>query len=102
MKYLECCVKETLRMYPSIALIERSITRDIELEGYLVPGGTSVCMMIYANHYNEEWFPDPFTFKPERFQKDSDSSDAGMRHHPYAYIPFGAGPRNCIGIIINK
>ena len=93
LKYLESCIKETLRLYPSIPLLERNIGEDIELDGYKLLAGTFVGVQIYALHRHPEYFPDPNAFKPERFHSPSDD----VPRHPYAYIPFSAGPRNCIG-----
>lgn len=93
MKYLECCLKETMRLYPSVPAIRRRITEEVQIEGYTIPVNTTVQLQIYAAHRNEEVFPEPLSFKPERFLQDQ-----SIGRHPYAYIPFSAGPRNCIGI----
>lgn len=92
MKYLECCIKESLRLYPAVPNFKRIITEDFELGGYQIPAGTTISMHIYALHRNEEFFPDPLTYRPERFMPE----ESGGRH-PFAYVPFSAGARNCIG-----
>ncbi|EFX88228.1 hypothetical protein DAPPUDRAFT_311767 [Daphnia pulex] len=92
LKYLECCIKETLRMYPSIAGFERHVQEDIRIGNYLIPAGCSVGCLALTTHTNSKFFPDPLVFKPERFLLDQ-----AVGRHPYAYIPFSAGPRNCIG-----
>lgn len=60
------------------------------LEGALIPKGTEVVVFAYGVHHNDKVFPDPEKFDPERFAGVSNRS-------PYAYIPFSAGSRNCIG-----
>ena len=93
LKYLESCIKEAQRLFPSVPVLERTIDEDIELDGYTLLAGTSIAIQIYALHRHPEYFPDPLVFKPERFHSPSDE----VPRHPYAYIPFSAGPRNCIG-----
>jgi cytochrome P450 family 4 len=58
----------------------------------LIPAGTTLQCLTLAIHRNPEFFPDPLAYKPERFFPEE-----AIGRHPYAYIPFSAGPRNCIG-----
>ena len=90
LKYLEKCIKETLRLYPSIPTISRRIvgSNDVDVDGHLVPPGTNIIMLNYHLQRDNEYFKNPDQFIPERF----DSS-----HQNYSYVPFSAGPRNCIG-----
>uniref|UniRef100_A0A1E1WM70 Cytochrome P450 n=1 Tax=Pectinophora gossypiella TaxID=13191 RepID=A0A1E1WM70_PECGO len=92
LKYLECCIKESLRIYPSVPFIARYITEDAELGGYTVPAGTIVQIDIFDCHRNPEIWPEPEKFIPERFLPEN-----CVGRHSYAYIPFSAGARNCIG-----
>jgi cytochrome P450 len=69
----------------------------ISIGNYLIPAGCSVGCLASTTHHNSKFFPDPLVFKPERFLLDQAAG-----RHPYAYIPFSAGPRNCIGIFIFK
>lgn len=85
-------MKESIRLHPSVAAFRRVITEEIQLGDYTIPVGASISVQIYALHHNEEVFPDPLSFKPERFQLEQSTG-----RHPFAFIPFSAGPRNCIG-----
>ncbi|XP_071488189.1 cytochrome P450 4V2-like [Diadema antillarum] len=90
--YLTCVVKETLRVLPSVPVIGRTLDSDIILDGKLVPKETSIILGIYALHRDPGQFPDPDKFDPDRFLADNT-----FKRHPFAYVPFSAGPRNCIG-----
>ncbi|XP_064459224.1 cytochrome P450 4C1-like isoform X2 [Ornithodoros turicata] len=92
MKYLECVIKESHRLYPPVPIIGRDIEEDMEFDGYMLPKGCTVNLFIYCLHRNETWFPKPEEFRPERFLPENSAA-----RHPYAYVPFSAGSRNCIG-----
>ncbi|CAH0714228.1 unnamed protein product, partial [Brenthis ino] len=92
MKYLECCIKESIRLYPSAPLIMRHLTKDTVLSGYTIPAKSSCCICIYDIHRRADLFPEPERFIPERFLPENSKT-----RHPFSYIPFSAGHRNCIG-----
>nr|CAI5817576.1 unnamed protein product [Callosobruchus analis] len=91
MKYLECVLKETLRMYPSVPFISRKTVSDVVYkDGKVIPKDTTVILFIYGAHKNPKYFKDPEKFDPSRFETNEGNK-------PFAYTPFSAGPRNCIG-----
>lgn len=91
--YLEMVLSETLRMYPPAIRMERQCTRDYQLGDIFIPKGTLVAAGIYSIHFDPEIYPDPRKFQPERFTYENKS-----QRHPMSYLPFGAGPRICIGM----
>ncbi|CAL1268168.1 unnamed protein product [Larinioides sclopetarius] len=92
MKYLDCVLKESQRIYPSVPVIARQINEDTNISGYPIPKGTISLVHIHSLHRDERWFPNPEKFDPDRFLPENCTN-----RHPFAYIPFSAGPRNCIG-----
>jgi len=90
MRYLDAVVKEALRLAPPVPFIIREATENVFIGGYEVPKGTSVALNIFSIHRDPAQFPEPDGFEPERFL-------TGEQRHPYAFVPFSAGPRNCIG-----
>ncbi|KPJ08733.1 Cytochrome P450 4C1 [Papilio machaon] len=92
MHYLDRCIKESFRLYPPVPFISRWMNESVTLSNYTVPAGTSCNIHIYDLHRSELLYPNPSLFDPDRFLPEN----VAKRHH-YAYIPFSAGPRNCIG-----
>ncbi|XP_037716445.1 cytochrome P450 4e2 [Drosophila subpulchrella] len=89
MKYLDLYIKEAQRIYPSVPFIGRFTDKDYVIDGDLVPEGTTLNLGIVMLGYNEKVFKDPHKFRPERFELEKPG--------PFEYVPFSAGPRNCIG-----
>lgn len=87
----ERVVREALRLYPPAHTIPRITTRDVELGGYHLPEGTQTHLALHSVHRDGRFYSEPSTFRPDRWHEASPESKG------YAYVPFGAGPRTCIG-----
>ncbi|XP_060824009.1 uncharacterized protein LOC132911409 [Bombus pascuorum] len=94
MKYLDKVLKETLRKYPPLPILNRQVMENYTFKGtkISIPKGTNICISIYAIQNDPNVYPDPEKFDPERFNED-----AVAARHPMSYLSFGDGPRNCIG-----
>ncbi|XP_047222225.1 cytochrome P450 3A30-like isoform X1 [Girardinichthys multiradiatus] len=93
MEYLSSVVDECLRLYPPAAHLERMTKETVKVKGITIPKNMIVMIPVYALHRDPELWPDPEEFKPDRFSKENKQ---GI--NPYAYLPFGIGPRNCLGM----
>lgn len=92
MKYLECAIKESHRIYPPVPFISRTCEEPFELAGVMLQKGTIVQISNYSLNRNSDVFPKPEEFHPERFLPENSRG-----RNPFAYLPFSAGPRNCVG-----
>jgi cytochrome P450 len=92
LRYTEQVVTETMRLYPPAWGFGREALADCEIGGYTIPAGTTVIVSPWVSHRNPHYFQDPTAFRPERW--DNDFAATLPR---FAYIPFGGGPRICIG-----
>jgi cytochrome P450 len=90
--YTDMVVREAMRLYPSAPGVAREPIVDVTIGGYTVPKGSLVTVNSYALHRDPRFFPNPDRFEPERFAPGWED-----RVPRYAYLPFGGGPRVCIG-----
>ncbi|KAM4699935.1 ultra-long-chain fatty acid omega-hydroxylase-like isoform 2-T2 [Discoglossus pictus] len=87
------CIKESLRLHPPVTAVSRRCTEDIKLpDGKVIPKGNTCLISIYGTHHNPAVWPNPEVYDPYRF--DPENSQERSSH---AFVPFSAGPRNCIG-----
>lgn len=90
MPYLKQVLNESLRLYPPIHLGSRVAAQNLEFDGYEIPAGMRILYSIYLTQRHPAYWENPDQFDPERFNAD-------RRIEPYTFLPFGGGPRNCIG-----
>ncbi len=90
--YTEMIIKEAMRLYPPAWSITRQAIADVQIGGFTIPKGSVVIVNIYGMHHDARYFADPDRFDPERFRPENEKNIP-----KYAYIPFGGGPRVCIG-----
>ncbi|KAI4884180.1 hypothetical protein NFI96_027844 [Prochilodus magdalenae] len=93
MDYLDATLNESMRLYTANIRLERVCKKTVEIGSLTIPKGTIVTIPIFALHRDPEYWPDPETFDPERFTKENKGSI-----DPYVFMPFGAGPRGCLGM----
>lgn len=90
--YTEMVVKEAMRLYPPAWAFSRESIHDVMIDGVPVRKGETIMINIFGMHRDARFFPDPERFDPERFSPENEKSIP-----KYAYLPFGGGPRICIG-----
>jgi len=94
LEYLDCFIQESLRLHDSVpALWSRVATEDIPYKGMIIPKGAFVGLFFHIIQTNPEYWDEPEKFRPERWSAEERKRD----HHRYAYLPFSAGPHECIG-----
>uniref|UniRef100_A0A0M3INM3 Cytochrome P450 n=1 Tax=Ascaris lumbricoides TaxID=6252 RepID=A0A0M3INM3_ASCLU len=93
MSYIDHIIKETLRLFPPIPSINRQCNEEVFIDGVKFEKGCNINAAVFAIHYNEEYYPEAERFYPERF-----SLEKYKTNDPLTFIPFGFGPRNCIGM----
>ncbi len=92
LRYLTQTLEETMRLYPAAPiLISRRAMQPVALGAWQFPARTLFMLPIQLMHHDARWFPEPHAFRPERFADDAPAIPRG------AYMPFGTGPRVCLG-----
>ena len=92
MGYTTQVIDETIRMYPPAWLLDREAIEEDEVGGYKINKNQDIFCFTYGMHRNPEYWENPDSFDPDRFSEENKK-----KHVPHAYMPFGAGPRLCIG-----
>ena len=95
--YLDRVIRESLRLHPPAWVASRMALEDDEIGGYPIPAGTFVYVSQYAIHRNPDLWSDPDAFDPDRFLPERAVCPDGRPRPRFAWFPFGAGPRKCIG-----
>jgi len=90
--YLDCVINEVLRVYPPVLMTSRASSHDVSFRGKLYPKETMFVLPIWAMHHDPRYWNDPEKFDPDRWLPENKS-----KHVPGSYLPFGLGPRMCIG-----
>ncbi|HEY1758131.1 MAG TPA: cytochrome P450 [Bryobacteraceae bacterium] len=85
-------IQEALRLYPPFWMVDRMALADDRAGDLDIPRGSTVVVFIYGAHHSRQYWANPESFDPERFTKANEK-----RHRPFSYLPFGSGPRGCIG-----
>lgn len=86
-------INETLRMFSPAKRLDRVASNDYEYNGLKIDKGQIIMVPIYTLHHDPEIYPNPDVFDPERFNEENRKTRENV-----VFLPFGAGPRNCIGL----
>lgn len=92
LEYTLQVIEEAMRLYPPAWVTDRVAIEDDVVDGVHIPAGAMIALSIYGVHHSEKHWDAPESFRPVRFSKENKATQ-----HPYAYLPFGGGPRLCIG-----
>lgn len=90
--YTRMVIQEAIRVRPPVWFLPRVAANDDEIGGYAIPAGSQVMSMNYLVHHHPDFWPEPHVFNPERFSPEQET-----RQHRFAWVPFGAGQRMCVG-----
>lgn len=93
LRYMRTVVEEVMRLYPPVWVLSRTAQQPDSIGEYDIPAGSEILIFPYITHRHPKWWPEPEEFRPERFAAENSSS-----RPRYAYLPFGAGPRTCVGL----
>ena len=88
LKFTTAVCKEAMRLYPPVPLIARKIQEPLEIHGHAIPKGVDIMVVPWIIHHNAKLWKEPEKFDPDRFEN--------TQHNPFAFVPFSAGPRNCV------
>ncbi|XP_059053572.1 cytochrome P450 6B2-like [Achroia grisella] len=92
--YVEACINEAMRLYPVLGVLTREVVEEYTLPcGAVLDKGVRIHIPVYHIHRHPDYFPEPEEYRPERFY-----GDEKQNIKPYTYLPFGEGPRLCIGM----
>jgi cytochrome P450 len=92
--YTQRVIREAMRLYPPAWILDREPQTDVVIGGHTFKKGSKIFFSPYLTHRDARWWPDPERFDPDRFTPEQEAS-----RHKHAYVPFGGGPRVCIGQI---
>jgi cytochrome P450 len=90
--YTRMVLNESLRLYPPAWMLGRLALGEDEIGGYYIAPGSTLAVCVYTLHRHPDFWDDPMSFDPERFTPERSAG-----RHRYSYLPFGGGPRQCIG-----